>query len=161
MLAPSLPRNYNKHLRAAYPDCRIRWSNRQECWLLERRANYGRVDIDPAKYPKDAIDTFIQRRDGMYTAGRYHPNGLPPVELLVKILRANDTARMDIAGKTPEEQAENYCNMLEEQEAERVRLANKNASFVESGVGNELYDQLAWAEGRRVSVPSNASGVNK
>jgi len=153
MEAPALPRGYNKTLQRAYPDCRIRWSERFECWLLERKANYARVDINPANYPREALDTFIQRRDGYYTAGRYHPQGLPPVDLLVRILRANDTALMDVAGATPEEQAANFTQALEEREREELEKVRVDNSFYGSGVGGELYDQLAWAEGRRVSVP--------
>lgn len=147
-------RRYNKALQRTYPDCRMRWSERQECWLLERRANYARVDIDPAKYPRDAMDTFIQRRDGFYTAGRYSPRGLLPVELLVRILLANDPTRMDIPGATDEERAENFMNAMEEREREELRRANLSGSFQHTGLGGELYDQLAWAEGRRVTVPA-------
>lgn len=153
MLAPALPKKYNKTLQRAYPDCRIRWSERHEWWLLERKARFARANINPANYPREAIDTFIQLRDGYYTAGRYRADNLPPADLLVRILRANDTALMDVPGFTPEEQAQNWCDRAEEVEREAVMRANKDASFVESGVGGELYDQLAWAEGRRVSVP--------
>lgn len=157
MLAPMGERSikkYNKELQRTYPDCRLRWSERSETWLLERKANYARTDIDPARYPRDAVDTFIQRRDGYYLAGRYEPRSLPPVDLLVRILLANDPARMSVEGDTPEEQARNFCDMLEERERAEVERANKDASFYETGLGGELYDQLAWAEGRRVSVPA-------
>lgn len=154
-------RRYNKVLQRTYPDCRIRWSERRECWLLERKAAYARLDIDPSKYPRDAVDTFIQRRDGYYLAGRYHPRGLPPVDLLVRILLANDTARMDVAGATPEEQAQNYMNAMEERENAARDKRSRDYTFQESGAGGELYNQLAWAEGRRVAVPKNATGVGE
>lgn len=154
-------RRYNKTLQRTYPDCRIRWSERQECWLLEQKVQYARVDIDPAKYPREAIDTFIQRRDGYYTAGKYPPRGLLPVELLVKVLLANDTRRMDVPGATPEEQAENFMNAMEEREHQAILKGREENSFYGSGIGAEMYDQLAWAEGRRVAVPSKATGIGK
>lgn len=157
MLAPMGDRElkrYNKTLQRAYPDCRLRWSERREEWLLERKSNYARLDIDPAKYPASAVDTFIQRRDGYYLAGFYHPRGLPPAELLVKILQANDPNRMDIPGETPEEQAQYFIDKMEEREREVIQKGREENSFAGSGVGAELYDQLAWAEGRRVAVPA-------
>lgn len=152
-------RAYNKTLQRTYPDCRLRWSERFDFWLLERKARYARTDIDPSKYPRDAVDTFIQRRDGYYTAGRYMPRGLPPVELLVRILLANDPDRMSVPGATPEERANNFVNAMEEREAAELAEANKDGSFQHTGLGAELYDQLAWAEGRRVAVPAKATGL--
>lgn len=158
MLAPMGDRalkRYNKTLQRTYPDCRIRWSERREEWFLERKARYQRLDIDPEKYPRDAIDTFIQLRDGYYLAGRYDPRGLPDVHLLVKILLANDTALMNIPGNTPEDQANAWCDRAEEVERQAIEKARIEHSFTGSGIGSEMYDQLAWAEGRRVSVPRN------
>jgi hypothetical protein len=158
MLAPMGDRSlkrYNKKLQQTYPDCRIRWSERQEVWLLERKARFARLDINPKNYPSEAVDTFIQLRDGYYRAGRYEPTGLPPVELLVKILLANDTALMAVEGKTPEDQANAWCDAAEEMEREAKRRAAKEQTFEHSGIGSDMYDQLAWAEGRRVSVPRN------
>lgn len=153
-IAPRYLHKYNKELQRTYPDCRLRWSERMECWLLERKAMYARTDINPDTYPREAIDTFIQRRDGYYLAGRYEPHALPPASLLVRILLANDTTRMEIEGKTPEERAQNYMDALEEKERADVEKARVENSFEGSGVGSELYDQLAWAEGRRVTVPA-------
>lgn len=158
-LADRQLRRYNKTLQRTYPDCRIRWSERKHEWLLERKSNYARLDIDPSKYPSEAVDTFIQRRDGYYLAGRYHPRGLPPADVLVRILVANDPDRMDVAGATPEERAKNFMDAMEGVEADVVKKARVENSFSGSGVGSELYDQLAWAEGRRVSVPKNATGL--
>ena len=153
-------RRYNKVLQKTYPDCRVRWSEKWQEWLLERKANYARTDINPAKYPAEAVDTFIQRRDGYYLAGRYAPKALPPAELLVKILLANDTARMDVPGATPEEQAANWCQAREDEEAARIAKGRRDNSFEGSGAGAELYEKLAWEEGRRIAVPKNATGLD-
>lgn len=158
---PELPKSYNKILQRAYPDLRMVWSGVREEWRLERKCNYARVDIDPANYPADAVDTFRMRRDGYFLAGRYNPNGLPPVDLLVQILRANDTSRMDVAGATPEEQATNWIAGVEERErAKEARLLQDN-TFYGSGAGGELYEQLAWDEGRRVAIPNQATGIGE
>lgn len=150
----TLSKNYNRILQRTYPDCRMRWSDVREEWRLERKANYARTDINPENYPRDAVDTFIMRRDGYYLAGRYEPNRLPPVDLLVQILLANDTARMDVAGATAEEQAANWIADQESKERAKEAKLKEDNSFSKSGVGSELYDRLAWEEGRRVAVPN-------
>jgi hypothetical protein len=151
-----LPRGYNKILQRAYPDCRMRWAaDGSERWLLERRANYRRVQPDPAKYPRHALDTFIQHRDGYYLAGFYPPERLPNPHRLVEFLRSQDPTLMDLGGGTDVERAARYAERLEAREAEAKAKARRDQSFVESGAGGELYDMLAWEEGRRVAVPGN------
>lgn len=148
-------RRINKVLQRVYPDCRIRWSGRDENWRLERKANYQRTDINPDKYPEDAVDTFIMRRDGYYLAGQYVPRHflMREPEILVKVLLANDTTRMDVAGATDEERAANFAKSLEEAENAAKLKVQHDQSFYASGLGAQLYDDLAWAEGRRVAVP--------
>lgn len=159
-------RRYNKVLQRAFPDCRMRWSERKEQWLLERKAAYKRLNVDPNKYPADAIDTFIQHRDGYYTAGVYEPTRLPHVERLVAYLRA-DVALMEkmATAADPVERAAQLAYAFESRDAERQRKVRKEQSFEHTGAGGELYDRLAWEEGRRAAVPrglnfgSNPSGV--
>lgn len=155
----TLAKSYNRILQRAYPDCRMVWSDVRECWRLERRAHYARMDINPANYPASAIDTFRMRRDGFYLCGEYPPYRLPQVDRLVAYLRANDPTRMDLGGGDEVERAVRFCERLEEREAAERKAASRALSFEESGQGSELYDQLAWAEGRRVAIPANATGV--
>lgn len=150
---PALPRHYNKRLQRVYPQLRVRWSPHREEWRLEQKCNYARVDINPANYPAQAIDTFIMRRDGYFLAGRYEPERLPPVDLLIAILRANDTTRMDLPGATSEARAAAYMEKVEERENAAEAKLKKDNTFEHSGAGGELYDRLAWEEGRRVAVP--------
>lgn len=151
----NLPRNYNKRLQREYPDCRMRWSDRQECWLLEKKAAYSRVDIDPKKYPKEAVDTFIQRRDGYYLSGSYPANHLPQIDRLLAYLRSQDPVRMGLNPNKPLEEAARIATAIEAREAEERRRVRKSQTYEGSGVGGELYDRLAWEEGRRAAVPSN------
>lgn len=151
----TLSPHYNRTLQAAYPDCRMRWSDVREEWRLERKATFARTNIDPDKYPRDAVDTFLCRRDGYYLAGRYAPTKLPPADLLVQILRANDTALMDVPGANADEQAANWIADVQRKESEYDAKLRKQETFAESGAGSELYDRLAWDEGRRAAVPPN------
>ncbi len=155
-----LPRGYNKILQRAYPDCRMRWAaDGSERWLLERKANVRRVEPDPNKYPREAIDTFIRHRDGFYLAGVYPPWRLPDPHRLVTFLRSQDPTLMDLGGGTDVERAARYAERLEEREDALRAKARREQSFEESGAGAELYEALAWEEGRRVSVPRNAQGL--
>jgi hypothetical protein len=148
-------RRINKVLQRAYPDCRIRWSGKDEEWRLERKANYQRTDINPDKYPEEAIDTFIMRRDGFYLAGKYEPRHflMRYPDILVKVLVANDTTKMNVPGATDEERAANFAKSLEEAELAAKIKVQREQSFEGSGLGAQLYDDLAWSEGRRVAVP--------
>ena len=155
-----LPRGYQKKLQRAYPDCRMRWAqDGSERWLLERKANFRRVEPDPNKYPRDAIDTFIRHRDGYYLAGFYAAAHLPRIDRLIPFLRSQDTARMDLGGGSDADKAARLADRLEARENALKEKARQEQTFVATGAGAELYDQLAWDEGRRVSVPKNASGL--
>lgn len=137
----------------------MRWSERRESWLLERRATYARLDINPSKYPSEAVDTFIRHRDGYYLAGEYGPRSLPDPHFLVIYLKANDSTRMDLGGGSDVEKAARLAQMFEDRETEQITKKRRDESFYESGAGGELYDRLAWEEGRRVSVPRSAQGL--
>jgi len=144
-----LPRGYNKTLQRAFPDCRMRWSNASEEWLLERRANYARLDIDPSKYPAGAVDTFIQRRDGYYEAGSFAARNLPDVNRLVAFLRLMDPRNLDVDLDNPE--AHNIiADRIEarEQAEEAAKYASTRSNFVENGA-----DILADANIPRSYVP--------
>lgn len=150
---------FNRILKKAYPDCRMRWSDARECYRLERRANYGRADIDPASIPRSAVDTLIMRREGFYLVREF--GTLPNADRLVQALYAGDTARMDMGTDDPVEAAARYAQRIEDAEKERVAKGRRDNSFEHSGVGSDLYNQLAWAEGRRIAVPTNATGVGE
>lgn len=151
----NLPTHYNKRLQRAYPELRMRWSDVRECWLLEQRAYYARLDINPEKYPRDALDTFIQHRDGYFLTGMYAPRDLPNVDRLIQFLYAHDVRRMDLGGGSDADRAARLADMYDARDAAyRAKLKREN-SFEHTGAGAELYDQLAWEEKRRVSVPNS------
>lgn len=150
-----LPRDYNKRLQRAYSDCRMRWSERREAWQLERRADFARTDLNPEKYPRDAVDTFIRRRDGFYLTGEYPANGLPPIDRLIAFLHSQDPVRLGLDPAKAVEEAARIASAIEDRErASRAKTRYDN-SYEGSGAGAELYDQLAWEEGRRSAVPAN------
>lgn len=145
-----LPRNYNRRLQKAYPNLRMRWSDYRECWLLEMKANYGRIDVNPEECTPD---TFIQRRDGYCLAGEYTPRGLPPLDRFIPLLRRNDTALMPLGGGPDEAQTQRLERIYLEQEAK----VKKDKRAVERDRNYEQADIL-WdvAHGTtRAQVPAN------
>lgn len=123
--------------------------------MLERKATYARLDINPEKYPREAVDTLKRMQDGYFLVGEYAPERLPDADRLVAFLRSQDPDRMDLGGGDPVERAARLASAIEDREAEEKRALRRSQSFSESGVGGELYDQLAWEEGRRAAVPGN------
>lgn len=84
------PKNYNRKLQAFDSQLRVRWSEDRERWLIERRAGYRRLDLNPASMSRE---TYIQRRDGYFTLGFYPPRELPPIDRLIAHLQRMDTWR--------------------------------------------------------------------
>lgn len=151
----TLSPSYNKILQRAYPELRMRWSDAKEQWHLEQRAGYARLDINPEHYPAEAVDTFLCMRDGYFLSGVYPPRGLPQVDRLVSYLRAHDVRRLELGGGSDADRAQRLADMYDARdEAYRAKLM-RDQSFEASGAGAELYDRLAWEEGRRRAVPSN------
>lgn len=126
-----LPPLYQRRLQKAYPDVRMRWSDTRQAWQFEIRANYRRLDIDPAKYPAHAVDTFICHQDGYYRECEYPPDGLPPIDRFIQFLRKNDVRRM---GYGPND-GDKLADMLDERDAawDAVSVAATRRKFVESG----------------------------
>jgi hypothetical protein len=149
-----LPANYNRRLQRTFPDMRVRWSNQQECWLLEGRANYTRIDVDPEKYPVEAIDTFVQHRDGYFQFDRIAPNGLPPVDRLIAALCANDTQRMDLGPGDDIARGARLAEQYEQRDAGRREAEAHTHRYDVRSAAKELYEDLAREEGRRVFVPA-------
>lgn len=117
----------------------MRWSGALEEWLLERRAYYARMDIDPSKYPAGAVDTFIQRRDGYYRAGSFAPNNLPQIDRLIAFLRLMDPRNLGYDLDNPE--AHNLiADELEKRESieEEQTFGSIKREFVENGA-DELH----------------------
>lgn len=155
----NLPPHYNERLQRAYPELRMRWSEVRETWLLEQRAHYARLDINPADYPRNALDTFIQHQDGYFLSGMYEPRSLPQVDRLVQFLYAHDTRRLDLGGGSDADRARRLADMYDTRDAAYRTKLKRDNSFEATGAGGELYERLAWEEGRRVSVPSSYKGT--
>jgi len=138
-----LPRGYNRRLQRRDRLLRMRWSPRRECWLLERKATFGRMDRDPATLP---YDTYVQLRDGYHELWTYPPRALPPVDALVRQLDRADTWRPGVT-------ADRMADRLDQRDdAEEARLDAWGRSMTED-IASDVYDDVVWARGERAVVP--------
>lgn len=135
---------------------RICWSPRRACFLLERRASYARIAIDPDLYGRQEHDTVRQLRDGYFELGSYAPRELPTVDRLIAYLRTQDCWRrgdQDL-GKL----AEAVADELDQDYVTRTRAAEQaHTADVGDRVG-DLWESDQWKQGLRVAVPRSLPG---
>lgn len=142
---------YGRILKAYDPLLRMRWSDRRELWLLERKAAYERVDLDPDVYGDREHDTIRQLADGYFTLGVYQPHDLPTVHQLIAYLKSQDVQRM---GKTAEAVADELDADYWQRRETRKQQANRKAGEV----AGEVWESDRWASGQRVVVPRQLPG---
>jgi len=147
---------YNARLKRFDAALRIHWSPRRERFLLERRATYARITIDPDFYGRDEHDTVRQMRDGYHEIGSYQPDEFPPVLALIAYLRTQDVWRrgdQDL-GKL----AEAVADELDADYAKRVAAEEQaHTDDVGDRVG-DLWEHDRWQRGERVTVPRSLPG---
>lgn len=149
-------RAFNARLRRFDRELRVRFSPRRQRFLLERRASYARVTIDPDLYGRAEHDTVQQLRDGYFELGSYLPHDLPRVDQLIAYLRTQDVwHRGDqdfdrLANAVADELDANYATRM---------TASERAHTEDVGerVG-ELWEHERWREGQRVAVPRSLPG---
>lgn len=146
-----LPTSYNRRLARFDPELRVRWSSRRRLWLLERRARYQRLPVDPRRYGFAEHDTMIQMRDGYFALGEYQPRDLPTVDRLIAYLRSQDTRRQGDQDFTALANA--IANELDQADADREeRLRQAALGDIAAGAGEE-WETNKWRAGVRVAVP--------
>lgn len=129
----------------------MRWSDMQQCWQLERKITRPRT-VDPSTYPAGALDSFIRFRDGYNLVYEFHPQRLPQIDKLIVGLRHDDIERiMDEYGFRHSGQVADHYDARDRarKEEEWRKVKATNADFA----AEELFDPMAWMEGRRVAVP--------
>lgn len=139
----TLPPGYQKRLQRFDRWLRMRWSESSQRWLLERKAAYARIDVDPATL---AHDTFVQMRDGFFTLSEFPPRGLPQIDRLITALRRSDTWNMGMT-------SDDIASYMDDRDAYRREAQRKAFRAAMGDLASESYDDLAWYEKRRVTVP--------
>jgi hypothetical protein len=147
-----IERQYNRPLKRAFPlQCpRVRWSDAREAWQIERQIHRART-VDPSTYPSEAVDSFLRFRDGFELIDELPPDGLPTPDRLIANLRKFDVTRMmeELGVHTADQLADLY-DQRDARRREEAR-ARRNREFRDRG--GEIYDAIAWDEGRTVAVP--------
>lgn len=145
----NLPRAYNRVLGRVFPRLRMRWSAMRETWQLEERIHYQR-NVDPNRYPKQAVDSFIRFSDGFRLLSELPPRQLPAVDRLITGLRQGSVTRiMDELGVRTHEEWAALLDYRDKERAAAKWLKDKERGREYAG---QFYDDLAWAEGRTVAA---------
>lgn len=147
---------YSARLRRFDRELRVRFSPRRGRFLLERRASYGRITIDPELYGRDEHDTVRQMRDGYFELGSYGPQELPPADRLIAYLKTQDCWRRGnqdfgkLANAVADELDADYA---------RREQAQRDAANDEIGErAGEFWEAARWQDGQRVAVPRSLPG---
>lgn len=118
-------------------------------FVLEERADYKRLDVDPAKYPPDAHDTFIQHRDG-YTTVCYFSR-LPEVGKLCEALNAS---RVEVLlERANARTSDDLADRLDEEDAIKQAARSREFRGNVDAIASSEYDSAQWRIGSRVAVP--------
>lgn len=146
-----LPPGYHDALVAFDPELRLRWSQRRCRWLLERRARYERLSIDPALYGHAEHDTVIQMRDGYFELGSYQPQELPSIGWLLAYLKSQDIRQRG------DQDLDRLANAIADEldAADRAREERQRADATRD-IGDraaDLWESDRWRTGVRIAVP--------
>ncbi len=148
--------SYNARLASYDPHLRVRYSQRRARFLLERRASYARLSINPDLYGRAEHDTVRQLRDGYCELGSYGPQELPPVERLIAYLKTQDVWR-----RGTQDFAQLANAVADELDADYVRREQQQRDAVNDEIGEragEFWEHARWKDGLRVAVPRSLPG---
>lgn len=139
-------RRFNRRLQRRHPLVRVRWSDKHKVYVLEEKARYGRLNLDPRSYPADAVDTFIQHRDGYTTVEFFR--ALPDVSRLADALEASRVvALLQRAGAKDSDELGAVLDAEYAAKYERNRAAFRD---VVGEAASDEWDRAQWRTGSRV-----------
>lgn len=147
--APASPLGLVGQLRQFDPALRLRWARHQACWLIELHVPeqlpaWRQERPNPFGSSPRAKDEWEGWKDGyLYVTKLSHPIEYPwdfiAAHLTHLTLRAHHA-------KTA------LLERLEAAEAEAEAAAKRDFATQGEAAAKELYDRLAWDQGRRVSL---------
>lgn len=145
-----LPSGYQARLQRFDQELRLRWSQNRRRWLLERRARYRRLPVDPRRYGQQEHDTLVQMRDGYFTLGEYPPNELPTCDRLIAYLRTQDSRRL--GDQDLGRLADALADELDQADADREEKIRQAALGDIADRSGEHWETERWRQGLRVAV---------
>lgn len=152
-----LPPTYNARLQRYDRDLRVRWSSRRQQWLLERKARYERLTVNPDLYAPHEHDTVVQMREGYAELGSYPARELPRVDRLIAYLQSQDVWRR--GDQDLDRLAHAVADELDAAYAEREQ---QQRAAIDSDVSDgldEVWEHERWRAGERVAVPRALPGT--
>lgn len=153
--APLAPNWLVEHLRRFDSDLRLRWGAHQEKWLIEVKARERQPDYLKEKpsavgtTPR-ALDWWDGWRDGyVYVTALAHPVRYPWEFIASHLTHLSLEAHRS---------KDALLDRLDAAEAEDEARAKRTWNTANEAGAKELYEMLAWDQGRRVSL--NEPGAN-
>jgi hypothetical protein len=176
----TLPRTYERKLSQFDPLLRLRWSEVEEQWLLERQIHRAcsleRVAFYIQELRKKGVkvtqpEVVNRMMDGFDYLWPYPPclgpewlntgvarSGLPKLDRLLHALARGSVRRLYNTGN-PARDAQLLIDDLDARDLEGKEKRREQFISLAEDVFSDHWDDLAWEEKRRVAVPVTAAGV--
>ena len=176
----TLPRGYEWTLRQFDPLLRLRWSEVEEQWLLERRihraCSLDRCATYIQELRKHGVkvtepETVNRMLDGYDYLWPYPPcvgpewlntgvarSGLPKLDRLLSALARGSVRRHYDTGD-PQRDAQLLTEELDARWNGGLDYRKAQFHSLAEDVFSDHWDDLAWEEKRRIAVPRSATGV--
>lgn len=147
-MAPTPPAEIARALTAYSSSLRLRWGVRMQKWIIEKHVDdrVGQL-LKTAPHPYKSArghDLADGWRDGYDHVLTVAPELIGNVPLVMQHVADADLWR---AGGR-----EALNRRLEEQDEQAERAADKALAHFSTAAASEMYDRLAWGDGRRVAV---------
>ena len=154
-MAPAPPPTVVADLRAYDPELRLRWARRRRLWCIERRMPPRHAQY-LGEQPRASDDRSQDLRDGWV-------QGYANVMFVHPALLGSPAMWEALAGADLWRQggAEALNRMLDEQEAAKERAVDQHIHNVNAAAASEMFDRIAWLDGRRVQMPGDPAPVGR
>ena len=149
MIAPTPPASILIDLRRYDPELRLRWGQRTGLWIIEKRLpqrhhRYTGERPSPYKSPR-GLDLFDGWKEGFVHVLFVHPS-LLGAPVMWDALAGADTHRQG--------GVDALNRKLDEAEIAKQKASDKETHDMNAGAASDMFDRIAWLDGRRVTVPN-------
>jgi len=147
-MSPTPDPSFVADLRSYDPSLRVRWARHRHVWLIDKKVRERQPDFlkeRPAEWTRNPgrRDIWESFQDGYVVVLWIHPSELHWSKVSYWLRRADFQAQGGIEALNRRLDAE--------QAAEAKTVEREVDNFCETGA-LQLHDEIAWADGRRVSL---------
>ena len=144
---------------------RIRWSEEQQQWCLERKVVRAiqyvknlpqykhRFIKDLQQWATFENDSWVRARDGYVLIGYYYPYALKYPDWIIRDIQFNDINKHGGWKKV--------ANLIEAREERKRAQLERDQSWERREWAEDMYEDWQWRQGCRASVPSNYDQIKR